>query len=99
MSCLQNVQDQFKLWQDETRRVVSESATCYSQFDDEELYRVSLATAVGHKTILWHNSDGPNVKEWVIVVRRSGEGGGRLDWGLEHWKGRGREGGRDRHLH
>lgn len=68
--CLQNVQEQLGLWEDETRRVVSESATCYSNFDDEELFRVSLATAISHETILWSN-----VQDRLIIIRRSGEGG------------------------
>lgn len=63
----ENVQEQLGLWEDETRRVVSESATCYSNFDDEELFRVSLATAISHETILWSN-----VQDRLIIIRRSG---------------------------
>ena len=67
------MQDQLNLWQEETRRVVSESATCYCNFEDEELYVASLHTATGHGSVLWYSPDGTKLSDKAIVIRRSGE--------------------------
>lgn len=60
------------LWEEESRRVVAEPATIYTDFDDEDLWASSVATAQGHGTILNVVAEGP-LRHRALVIRRSGE--------------------------
>eukprot|EP00879_Flechtneria_rotunda_P028645 GHRR01030847.1.p1 GENE.GHRR01030847.1~~GHRR01030847.1.p1 ORF type:complete len:137 (+),score=47.01 GHRR01030847.1:394-804(+) len=49
----ENVQEQLVLWETETRRVVSEAATLYNKFEDDELFLASSTHAQSLGLMLW----------------------------------------------
>lgn len=68
------MQDQLLLWEEETRRVVSEPAMHYCKFEDEDLFWASFNTAQGHGSVLWRKTDGA-LEERFFIIKRSGEWG------------------------
>jgi hypothetical protein len=65
---LQNVQEQLVLWESETRRVQAESATLYSNFEDDELFLAASNHAAQLGVRLWADNS-----QRQFAIKRLGE--------------------------
>ena len=56
------------LWESETRRVASETAYLYSNFEDPELYMASISNAQSLGILLWADN-----QQQLLAIRHGGE--------------------------
>lgn len=62
---------------------MSEPVTIYSNWDDEDLWRATVATAQNHGTFLYRCPDG-KLEDRVLIIKRSGEWAIGKDGGWAH---------------